>query len=496
MGLRLHIQVTRYYGSHARTLRSSIGKLRGHLRENGWSKTVRDVPLLLRRRLGDNGTLALPATPQAPERNAGEPGQGVGEITRRYTWVRQPEDERRRERDVLQELPPGVPLVSVIIPCYNQAHFLGDAIESVLDQTYPYFEIIVVDDGSPDNTSEVAAGYPAVRCIRQENRGLAGARNGGIPHARGDYLLFLDSDDRLMPGAIETHLEYLEAYPECAFVCGQQRVIDADGSLLKILRRPLIGADLYATLLARSHFVIPGSVMYRREIFDEVDWFDPAVNGAADYDLYFRIARRHPVYWHDKVVLEYRRHGSNMTTNRAANMLADTVAALRAQKPHIQGNARYLEAYEAGMLKGQETYGIPLAEKVREHLKEGRWGEALRNMTVLRRYYPRGLTLLSNKRLERQKLARRVRQRRQQLAENEKELEKLERHFVDARTALEEQRRTTAQIRDRTRYITRQAEGEAGLLNLLARRVVGSPKKQKAAGPDAKQETPENPEKV
>src|ERR671912_965329 len=112
----------------------------------------------------------------------------------------------------------GTGLVSVVIPCYNQAHFLGEAIESVLSQTYPHFEIVVVDDGSTDNTQEVAARYPGVRYIRQENQGLAGARNAGIRRSNGSYLVFLDADDRLLPEALEVGLEHLNAHPECAFV--------------------------------------------------------------------------------------------------------------------------------------------------------------------------------------------------------------------------------------------------------------------------------------
>src|ERR687894_2072239 len=96
-------------------------------------------------------------------------------------------------------------LVTVVIPCYNQAHFLGEAIESVLSQTYPHFEIVVVDDGSTDNTSEVASGYPPdkVRLIRQENKGLSAARNAGLGRSGGEYVVFLDSDDRLLAEALE-----------------------------------------------------------------------------------------------------------------------------------------------------------------------------------------------------------------------------------------------------------------------------------------------------
>jgi glycosyltransferase involved in cell wall biosynthesis len=98
-------------------------------------------------------------------------------------------------------------LVSVVIPCYNQARFLGEAIESVLSQSYRAFEVVVVDDGSTDNTSEVVARYAGadagVRLIRQENRGLAGARNRGLAEAEGEYVVFLDSDDRLLPDALQ-----------------------------------------------------------------------------------------------------------------------------------------------------------------------------------------------------------------------------------------------------------------------------------------------------
>ena len=125
------------------------------------------------------------------------------------------------------------PLVTVVIPCYNQAHFLGEAIESVLSQSYRNFEVIVVDDGSTDNTSEVASRYEGVRLVRQENRGLSGARNRGMREAKGEYVVFLDADDRLLPGALEAGLRCFEAHPECAFVSGQSRLIAEDGTLLR-----------------------------------------------------------------------------------------------------------------------------------------------------------------------------------------------------------------------------------------------------------------------
>src|SRR6185503_10394131 len=96
-----------------------------------------------------------------------------------------------------------LPLVSIIIPCYNQGRYLGDAIESVLRQSYRRLEIIVVDDGSTDDSSQVARKYSDVKLRRQENRGFSRARNAGLEASRGDYLVFLDADDRLLPGAIQ-----------------------------------------------------------------------------------------------------------------------------------------------------------------------------------------------------------------------------------------------------------------------------------------------------
>src|ERR687898_2245292 len=138
----------------------------------------------------------------------------------------------RDSHDFRGEQGTGRPLVTVVIPCYNQAHFLGEAIESVLSQSYEHFEIIVVDDGSTDETSEVASRYEGVRLIRQENRGLAGARNRGLEEAKGEYVVFLDADDRLLPGALEAGLGCFEAHPECAFVFGNSRRIPEGGTPL------------------------------------------------------------------------------------------------------------------------------------------------------------------------------------------------------------------------------------------------------------------------
>src|SRR5690348_130160 len=114
-------------------------------------------------------------------------------------------------------------LVSVVITTYNHARFLGEAIESVLAQTVPPFEVIVVDDGSTDDPAAVVRRYPQLRLIRQRNQGLAAARNTGWRASGGSYLVFLDADDRLLPNALAANLRRLAEWPECAFAYGAYR---------------------------------------------------------------------------------------------------------------------------------------------------------------------------------------------------------------------------------------------------------------------------------
>jgi glycosyltransferase involved in cell wall biosynthesis len=289
------------------------------------------------------------------------------------------------------------PLVSVVIPCYNQAHFLGEAIESVLAQTYKNFEIVVVDDGSTDNTSEVASRYDGVRLIRQENRGLAEARNTGIGHSEGEYLVFLDADDRLLPEALQAGLECFASHPECAFVFGHFRYIREDGSLLREPTPPHDQGDHYIQLLSGPYIGVPAIGIYRRFIFTTVGLFDSSLNATADYDLYFRITKDFPAHRHNVLVAEYRQHGENMTGN-AGTMLGGAIDALRKQKGYAKKDKRYWEAYKTGIRAWQSWYGIPLAGQVRRWVKEGERREALRGAWTLLRYYPGGLPLVVNRR--------------------------------------------------------------------------------------------------
>jgi glycosyltransferase involved in cell wall biosynthesis len=296
----------------------------------------------------------------------------------------------RRWAEGEEERQSGMALVSVIIPCYNQARFLGEAIESVLAQTYPHFEVVVIDDGSTDNTSEVASRYPGVRCIRQENEGLAGARNAGIRHSRGSYLVFLDADDRLLPHALEVGLKHLKAHPECAFVSGHCRFTAVDGSPLPTPPQTPIEGDHYETLLRNTYIWSGATVMYRRAVFETAGIFDVSVGSSADYDLYLRIAREYPVHQHSEVVAEYRQHGTNMTPDPAV-MLKAVVTILQGQRPYVRGKRQYKRAYKAGISSWRGHYGDPLVQEVQDRLWKRDWGAAVKGLLVLLQYYPYGV---------------------------------------------------------------------------------------------------------
>ena len=311
--------------------------------------------------------------------------------------ARSPEDAQPDARPVHKEHSSAqhTPLVTVVIPCYNQAHFLGEAIESVLSQSYQRYEIVVVDDGSTDNTSEVASHYPPekVRLIRQENRGLSAARNAGLGQSRGEYVVFLDADDRLLPEALEVGVRELEAHPECAFVSGGFRYVGADGSPFTNRKQSCPDKEHYLEMLRGSYLGMHATYMYRRSIFESVGAFDTSLKFCEDSDLHLRIGRKFPVHCHDKVIAEYRLHGSTMTRN-AAGMLRDSVAVFRSQRRHVEGNRRYEEALKGGVRNAQDFYGMQLVYEFRVHVREREWRQVMRDMLAMLRYYPRGFASL------------------------------------------------------------------------------------------------------
>lgn len=203
-----------------------------------------------------------------------------------------------------------VPLVSVVIPCFNQARFLGEAIQSVLNQSWNRLELVVVDDESSDNTEPVARRYPGVRFHRLSHGGVSAARNFGIRLSRGDFVVFLDADDRLLPAAIEIGATLLWENPQCAFVFGRFRAVTITGSPI-LESTPLeLGDDSYSAFLRGNALTTTAAGMFRKSVFRKTGVFKRSLSFAEDYDLHLRICRRFPVLQHAAIVSEYRRHAT------------------------------------------------------------------------------------------------------------------------------------------------------------------------------------------
>ncbi|MBA2301907.1 MAG: glycosyltransferase [Acidobacteria bacterium] len=284
------------------------------------------------------------------------------------------------------------PLVSVVIPCYNHGRFLGDALASVGTPDVRT-EIIVIDDGSTDSTPEVVATFETsndFRSVRQGNAGLAAARNRGLRESHGRYVIFLDADDRLAPGAVDIGAGQLDEHPECAFTFGRCKMMDESGTLTITSEQPRIVRDHYRELLRRNYIWMPAMVAFRREALERIGGFNKDVDASADYEMYLRIARHHPVHDHAQVVAHYRKHAANMSGS-AGRMLRETLAVMRSQRPFLEGDEASLAAYEEGWRKWQTYYGDELAAEIGSAAHEFRWAEAAVKAMILGRYHPRGL---------------------------------------------------------------------------------------------------------
>lgn len=241
----------------------------------------------------------------------------------------------------LLPLPPGgrtAATIAVVIPSYNHARFLAGAIDSVLAQTLPAAEIIAVDDASTDDTVAVAARYPAVRLLRQPvNRGLSAARNLGAASANSRFVLFLDADDRLLPGALARSAACMAMHPGAAFVYGaHRRVDDALRPISGAIHIP-VGPRPFEDFLHTNVVGMIAAALFDRSILIAAGGFDPSLSACEDYDLFLRLARDHPVGCHSDPVAEYRIHDGAMSADmaqmaRAARAVLDRHRPARGQR--------------------------------------------------------------------------------------------------------------------------------------------------------------------
>lgn len=204
-----------------------------------------------------------------------------------------------------------VPIITVVIPTHNRAALLFEAVRSVLDQGFSDREIIVVDDGSTDETPAVAGAFgDAIRYVRQENRGPGAARNHGIRLARGRYVAFLDSDDLFLPGKLAAQVACFEERPETGLVYTACRVIDDGGQGTPETYPAYLFGPVYLDIAFGCSLPTP-SVMVRADVLAETGGFSEQLRWAEDLDLWRRIARRHPIVALKDALTAVRRHSGN-----------------------------------------------------------------------------------------------------------------------------------------------------------------------------------------
>lgn len=226
------------------------------------------------------------------------------------------------------------PLVSVIIPCYNAARFVVPAVESVLAQSYRPVEVIVVDDGSTDDTARVLEPYQkAIRYIGQPNGGPAGARNRGLAQARGELIAFLDADDAWLPDKLALQVRSLKDAPGAALVHSDVYYYDEATGVRT--RRDFPRGD-YAghcyLLLFQGSRVTFSSVVVRRECLEQVGGFDETIRHASveDYDLLLRVARRFAFAYTPEPLVVYRLHDGNGSGNLARMVFGELLVIEKA----------------------------------------------------------------------------------------------------------------------------------------------------------------------
>lgn len=278
------------------------------------------------------------------------------------------------------------PLVSVVIPCFNHGIFLGEAISSVQKQTYPKIEIIVVDDGSTDDTRAVAQSYLNVKYYYQRNAGLSAARNTGITQSNGLFLVFLDSDDILYPEAIEVNLKYLLHNPTWAFVSGGHDKVDEWLCSFGDYPESHSPTDNHYSALLRGNYIgMHATVMYRRRVLDQ-HRFDTSLNACEDYDLYFRIARHFPVGNYNNKIAAYRHHGQNMSSDYV-RMLKQVMKVHQRQLPLLKGEDEKV-AWKTGRQTWKEYYGHLLYKQCFNKIEQDkRWPSAM-EMKILASVMP------------------------------------------------------------------------------------------------------------
>ncbi len=210
-------------------------------------------------------------------------------------------------------------LVSIIIPAYNAEQFIDSTIRSVISQTYTHWELIVIDDGSMDDTKIIVEKLinfnNQIKYISQKNSGVSSARNNGIKHANGVYLAFLDADDLWRSTNLEEKVKHLNAHQNVGLVHAPMEIVNQNSQSQGEILSSKSGFILNDLLLWKTNLPSPSSILVRRSVVDTIGNFDENLSTAADQDFYFRVSSKFEIGMIEKVLGCYRVHLNNMSKN-------------------------------------------------------------------------------------------------------------------------------------------------------------------------------------
>ncbi len=241
-----------------------------------------------------------------------------------------------------------MPKVSIITAAYNSAAFIKTAIDSVVNQTYQDFELIVVDDGSKDETRKMVECYSKdakikIRYIYQENGGPSKARNCAFKEAQGDYIAILDADDSWMPTRLEEGVNVLDSNPDIGFVHANIIGVDESGQAIKSFKREnqYLSGRIFVHLFLRKADIASPTVLFRKSVCDSVGVFDENLTrlGSEDRDLWLRIAQKFEVHYIDQALAYYRIRSQSMSHDYT-NMLKGRLYIIDKYTPQGTGNQR------------------------------------------------------------------------------------------------------------------------------------------------------------
>lgn len=246
-----------------------------------------------------------------------------------------------------------MPKVSVIIPFYNSQRYIGEAISSILKQTYTDYEIIAVDDGSTDRSAEIVKSFGnGIRYFYHPNMGVARTMNRGMEVAAGKYLAFLESDDIWYPEKLEKQVAILDSYPHIGIVNSDIEYIESDG---RRLTRILVAAkvnDAYLRLFVKGFILLPSSIMIRKEVYANVGGMDEGFIGAClqDYEWAARLCEIANIYHFNKPLFLYRLHPGNTPAHVVEHNTALFIEKLMERFGSNRERKRYLIVKKIGFL--------------------------------------------------------------------------------------------------------------------------------------------------